>query len=63
MVSTIFLAHIYSGTHFILGGGLPFSAKTLEIERKCLYCSAQAIENELHFLNECPFYFIILSLI
>ncbi len=30
--------------------------KTPEIERKCLYCSAQAIGNELHFLTECPLY-------
>ncbi len=30
--------------------------KTPEIERKCLYCSAQALENELHFLTECPLY-------
>ncbi len=57
MAPAIFLTHIFSDTLFWGWRTHFFSKKHWKSnERKYLYCSAQAIENELHYLTECPLY-------
>ncbi len=56
---TLSLFHFRISSHNLrIETGRYARPKTPEIEWKCLYCSAQDIENELHFLTQCPLYLI-----